>query len=170
MAKCKKHSLKQSSATPPCVSLPDLRRALDEIDREILTAMNRRAEIARQIGMDETLAKIEAVIGGLRRPFASAPGSIREPQPVAVSATVDQSGYCTAVERAKEYIAAGDVIQAVLSQRLAAEIHCRPLDLYRALRSLNPSPYMYYLQFEDCQIVGSSPEIVQRPPATFRSG
>ena len=94
------------------------------------------------------------------------------------TATVDQAGYCAAVERAKEYIAAGDVIQVVLSQRLAAEIHSRPFDLYRALRSLNPSPYMYFLQFEDCQIIGSSPEIlvterrgevVTRPLAGTRS-
>jgi len=62
------------------------------------------------------------------------------------------------VLRAKEYIAAGDAIQVVLSQRLSKKVNCDPFDIYRALRSLNPSPYMYYLTYGDLKIVGSSPE------------
>ncbi len=63
-----------------------------------------------------------------------------------------------AVLRAKEYIAAGDVIQVVLSQRLGVKVTGDPFDLYRVLRSLNPSPYMYYLTYGDLKIIGSSPE------------
>jgi anthranilate synthase component 1 len=67
-----------------------------------------------------------------------------------------------AVRRAKEYIFAGDVFQVVLSQRFQRKYQRDPLDLYRALRVINPSPYMYYLQFGDLRIAGSSPEILIR--------
>ena len=66
------------------------------------------------------------------------------------------------VRRIKDYIAAGDVMQVVLSQRLTIPFHATPLDLYRALRSLNPSPYMFYLDLDTFHIVGSSPEILAR--------
>jgi anthranilate synthase component I len=71
-----------------------------------------------------------------------------------------QAAFEDAVVRAKEYIAAGDIIQVVLSQRQAVEISSDPFDIYRALRSVNPSPYMFYLCFEECQLIGSSPEIL----------
>jgi anthranilate synthase component 1 len=70
--------------------------------------------------------------------------------------------YQAAVERIREYIIAGDVMQVVLSQRLSVPLKADPLDLYRALRTLNPSPYMYYLDLDDFHIVGSSPEILVR--------
>ncbi len=73
-----------------------------------------------------------------------------------------ESGFKAAVERIKEYIVEGDCMQVVLSQRLSIPFQAPPLDLYRALRGLNPSPYMYFLDFEDFQVVGSSPEILVR--------
>ncbi len=66
------------------------------------------------------------------------------------------------VERAKEYIRAGDIFQVVPSQRLSVGFNARPVDVYRALRALNPSPYMYFVDLGDTQIVGSSPEILAR--------
>lgn len=66
------------------------------------------------------------------------------------------------VERAKEYIRAGDVFQVVPSQRLSVGFNARPVDVYRALRAMNPSPYMYFVDLGDTQIVGSSPEILAR--------
>ena len=71
-----------------------------------------------------------------------------------------QQGFEDAVNKAKDYIVDGDVMQVVLSQRLSIPFHSRPLNLYRALRSLNPSPYMYYLDLDDFYVVGSSPEIL----------
>jgi anthranilate synthase component 1 len=71
-----------------------------------------------------------------------------------------QQGFEAAVRKAKEYIVEGDIMQVVLSQRLSIPFEARPLDLYRALRSLNPSPYMYYLDLGDFHVVGSSPEIL----------
>ncbi|MBM4206501.1 MAG: anthranilate synthase component I [Gammaproteobacteria bacterium] len=73
-----------------------------------------------------------------------------------------QDGYETAVRKAKEYITDGDIMQVVLSQRLSIPFTAPPLDLYRALRCLNPSPYMYFLNLADFHIVGSSPEILVR--------
>lgn len=67
-----------------------------------------------------------------------------------------------AVAKVKEYVLAGDIMQAVLSQRMSIPFKANPLDLYRALRCLNPSPYMYFLNLDDFHIVGSSPEILAR--------
>jgi len=73
-----------------------------------------------------------------------------------------QEGFESAVDRIKGYILEGDCMQVVLSQRLSIPFQARPLDLYRALRGLNPSPYMYFLDLGQFQIVGSSPEILTR--------
>jgi anthranilate synthase component 1 len=70
--------------------------------------------------------------------------------------------YEALVEKAKAYIRAGDIFQVVPSQRLSVPFHARPVDVYRALRALNPSPYMYFLDLGKTQIVGSSPEILVR--------
>ena len=98
-------------------------------------------------------------------------------QPVAIPGALEESrqvteddfesgftreGFETAVERIKEYIVEGDAMQVVLSQRLAVPFQAPPLDLYRALRGLNPSPYMFYLDLDDFHVVGSSPEILVR--------
>ncbi|MET0204903.1 MAG: anthranilate synthase component I [Casimicrobiaceae bacterium] len=83
----------------------------------------------------------------------------------AVTRPESESGadaYQAAVRRAKEYIAAGDIMQVVLSQRLRLPFTDSPLSLYRALRSVNPSPYMFYYDFGDFHVVGASPEILVR--------
>ncbi|MCW9023932.1 MAG: anthranilate synthase component I [Gammaproteobacteria bacterium] len=73
-----------------------------------------------------------------------------------------EESFKSAVNKAREYITDGDVMQVVLSQRLSIPFNARPLDLYRALRCLNPSPYMYYLDLGEFHVVGSSPEILVR--------
>ena len=73
-----------------------------------------------------------------------------------------KEGFMEAVEKSRKYISDGDIMQVVLSQRLSVPYYADPLDLYRALRSLNPSPYMYFLNLSEFQIVGSSPEILVR--------
>jgi len=77
-----------------------------------------------------------------------------------------EAGYKAAVTRAKEYIAAGDIMQVVISQRMSMPFDAPPLSLYRALRSLNPSPYMFYYDFGDFHVVGASPEILVRKEGT----
>jgi len=73
-----------------------------------------------------------------------------------------QEGFQQGVDRIKDYIVEGDAMQVVLSQRLSIPFNAPPIDLYRALRCLNPSPYMFYLNLKDFHIVGSSPEILVR--------
>ncbi|OQX52957.1 MAG: anthranilate synthase component I [Candidatus Omnitrophica bacterium 4484_213] len=73
-----------------------------------------------------------------------------------------QEGFKTAVSKAKERILQGDIIQVVLSQRWERELDCPPLNIYRALRCINPSPYMFYLNFKEVKLIGSSPEILVR--------
>ncbi|SIT68970.1 anthranilate synthase, component I [Ectothiorhodosinus mongolicus] len=93
------------------------------------------------------------------------------PEPLASQLSISESdfvsgfteeGFKQAVQRCKEYIVEGDVMQVVLSQRLSIPFQARPLDLYRALRGMNPSPYMFYLDLGDHQVVGASPEILVR--------
>jgi len=74
----------------------------------------------------------------------------------------DTERYLQMVSRAREYIAAGDIFQVVLSQRIDVESSAHPFTIYRALRTINPSPYMFYLDFLDHQIVGASPELLVR--------
>ncbi|MGB5641049.1 MAG: anthranilate synthase component I [Sedimenticolaceae bacterium] len=73
-----------------------------------------------------------------------------------------EAGFKRAVARIRQYILDGDCMQVVISQRLSIPFAAKPLDLYRALRGLNPSPYMYFLDFDEFQVVGSSPEILVR--------
>ena len=105
--------------------------------------------------------RIDGLIEQLRQPVRTPQSTVGKP----VSETdfvsgFTQQGFEAAVERSREYITNGDVMQVVLSQRLSITFSARPLDLYRALRSLNPSPYMYYLDLGGFHIVGSSPEIL----------
>jgi anthranilate synthase component 1 len=106
--------------------------------------------------------KIDSLVARLKQPIPTqtplpAPSSASQ-----VSSNLSRASFEASVVRAKEYIYAGDIIQAVLSQRLSRPIKAHPFALYRALRSLNPSPYMYCLQLGDFHIVGSSPELLVR--------
>ncbi len=74
----------------------------------------------------------------------------------------NREDFIAAVEKSKEYILAGDIFQVVLSQRMSVPYEGRPLDVYRSLRALNPSPYMYFIDLGETQIVGSSPEVLVR--------
>ncbi len=80
----------------------------------------------------------------------------------AFTSNTTREQYMDMVVRAKEYIHAGDIFQVVLSQRLSTRLRGDPFDLYRALRRVNPSPYMFYLQFGDLKVAGSSPEVLVR--------
>jgi anthranilate synthase component 1 len=79
-----------------------------------------------------------------------------------VSMSFTQQEFEQAVDKCKDLIKSGDIMQVVLSQRMSTHFNARPLDVYRALRASNPSPYMYFMDFEDYQVVGSSPEVLVR--------
>ena len=99
---------------------------------------------------------VERLSAPLEPPPAMKPAGPGAP----VSSNFTQEDYEAAVEKAKEYIVAGDIIQVVPSQRLARKTDAHPFQIYRALRSINPSPYMYYLHLDDFHIVGASIENV----------
>jgi anthranilate synthase component 1 len=107
----------------------------------------------------EAIAKIDRLIARLRQPVP--PRSRRQPplEPATLTSNFTKEAYERVVERAKEYIRAGDIIQVVPSQRFEAPIGVEPFDIYRALRTVNPSPYMFYLKFRDLRLIGSSPEV-----------
>jgi anthranilate synthase component 1 len=83
-----------------------------------------------------------------------------KPKPLKVTSNFTRSQYMGAVRKAKAYIRAGDVFQVVVSQRFSAKTKAEPFDIYRELRALNPSPYLFYLQLNDVAVVGSSPEML----------
>lgn len=105
-------------------------------------------------------ARLKELLAQLRTP-----APIPEEKPATSQPAVSIFGeapFKQAVAKAKEYIAEGDIMQVVLSQRMTKPFSASPLSLYRALRTLNPSPYMYYFDFEDFHVVGASPEILTR--------
>lgn len=105
-------------------------------------------------------ARLRELLQKLREPVAIPPDS-SAPSAAAVSG-FGQEAYHIAVERAKKYIYEGDIMQVVPSQRMVKTLRTTPLALYRALRTLNPSPYMFYFDFDEFHVVGASPEILAR--------
>ena len=105
-------------------------------------------------------ARLRELLLALRAPV-EIPTETPQPERQAQSA-FGEARFKAAVERAKQYIYDGDVMQVVLSQRMSMPFAAEPLALYRALRTLNPSPYMFYFDFDDFHVVGASPEILVR--------
>ncbi len=136
--------------------------AFDHVQHRILVIANAR------ISGDEDLralyqfacAKIAFVERELERPLSVT--TAREDGPLVLSSNQTQAEYEAAVRTAKGHIAAGDVYQVVLSQRFEAEIAAEPFTVYRALRHVNPSPYMFFVRCGARSIVGSSPEMLVR--------
>jgi anthranilate synthase component 1 len=109
---------------------------------------------------DAANARLDAVLADLRAPMTPpVPG---EPEEISFSTPVSRADYAQVVEKAKGYIEAGDIFQAVAAHRFRAEFRRDPFALYRSLRRTNPSPFLFYLEFGDFQLVGSSPEILVR--------
>ncbi|MEO7727686.1 MAG: anthranilate synthase component I [Burkholderiales bacterium] len=104
--------------------------------------------------------RLAALLTKLRSPV-NIPGDKPAKSEPAVSG-FGEASYLAAVERAKRYIFDGDIMQVVPSQRMSKRLNTTPLALYRALRTINPSPYMFYFDFGDFQVVGASPEILVR--------
>jgi anthranilate synthase component 1 len=112
----------------------------------------------------ETRSQLDASLDGARR---------KTPRraPLRVTSNMTRRQYLAAVRKAKRYIRAGDIFQVVISQRFSARTSADPFEIYRALRVLNPSPYMYFLKLDTTAIVGSSPEMlvkVQDREASYR--
>ncbi len=114
---------------------------------------------------ENTIRKILALEEKLRLPLPKAEkpeGKKNSASPLSFESNMEEEEHKQAVTRIKRYIHEGDAIQVVFSQRLKFSINCDPFAIYRALRTVNPSPYMYYLKFDELQVVGSSPEVLVR--------
>ncbi len=165
---------KAPPSAPGLAGVPDIELLLTE---ELAVVDNLAGKIYLIVYADpgerDAYARARDRLQALRR-------KLREPVPIpfqtATAVTQAESefgaeGFQRAVARAKEYIAAGDIMQVVLSQRIRRPYTSSPLSLYRALRSLNPSPYMFYYDFGGFHVVGASPEILVRkegPTVTLR--
>jgi anthranilate synthase component I len=135
----------------------------DNVRQKIKVVSNAHLDTGKtvQAAYEEATAKIDAIIGKLKVPL---PPQVDNPaaRRVAFTSNVTREEFEEAVVKAKEYVRAGDIIQVVLSQRFSGELTVDPLDIYRVLRTLNPSPYMFFLRLEDTLVVGASPEVMVR--------
>lgn len=111
---------------------------------------------------DQTINKIDKIIHLLRMPVEVKERYGKVKNESSLHSNMTPESFKNIVRRAKEYIVAGDIIQVVLSQRFHTENGIDPIDLYRALRYVNPSPYLFFLKFEDMFLIGSSPEVMVR--------
>jgi anthranilate synthase component 1 len=109
--------------------------------------------------IDAMIRRLERPLPRIKRSEVIRTGENKSPE---VSSNFSREDYLKLVEKAKEYIVAGDIIQVVPSQRFARPTSASPLNIYRSLRAINPSPYMYYLDLDQFHIVGASPELLVR--------
>src|SRR4051794_1436300 len=136
--------------------ISDVLLAFDHFTHTVTVLANVFAEGDIDASYASAVAAIADVRERLAAPVPRTPAARRDPPRYA--SNLGSDGYAEAVERVKEYIRAGDAYQVVPSQRWSAKLPCDPFSIYRGLRAVNPSPYMYFLDFEDFQIAGASPE------------
>jgi anthranilate synthase component 1 len=112
---------------------------------------------------EDALDEIKTIVTSLQNEADNLETSFKEPTGlIDFDSNFTKKDYLNAVSRIKNYIEEGDVMQVVLAQDFSLPFNKNPFELYKAVRKLNPSPYMYYLDLEECQVVGSSPEILVR--------
>jgi anthranilate synthase component I len=135
----------------------------DNIRQKIKVVSNAHVEPGTRLqeAYDAATAKIDAIIKKLKAPLNTI-NSLPSVNKVSFSSNVTRQAFEESVLKAKEYVKAGDIIQVVLSQRFSAELTVDPFNIYRALRTLNPSPYMFFLRLDDTLMVGASPEVMVR--------
>jgi len=142
---------------------PELVVVFDHLKHRLLLIANTLPGGEPEVAYRRAQALLDRAVERLRGPVPLPPGlPWTRPRPLEVRACQTQAEFEAAVERAQAYIRKGDAFQVVLSQRWEARVRSRPLDIYRALRMLNPSPYMFYLAFGDLKVIGASPELLVR--------
>lgn len=142
--------------------LPDTLVIFDHAKHQITVMAQAYKSDNIHAAYDDALERIDALIETLRGPLPPIPTAAR-PMNATPQSNMTQEQYETSVRAAKEYIAAGDAFQIVLSQRFAQETSAPPLAIYRALRATNPSPYMFFLNFaNEFVLMGASPEMMVR--------
>ncbi len=113
---------------------------------------------------EDAIKRIDGIIKKLRTPVMELSDDITEKGDINIkfSSNFKKTDFIKAVEICKEYIRAGDIIQVVISQRLQTQTTVKPINIYRALRVINPSPYMFYIKMKKLELIGSSPEVMVR--------
>jgi anthranilate synthase component 1 len=141
------------------VAFDNLKHTIKVIDNVWLDA-----KVSLRQAYEESAARIREVVASLKKkPRGIEPRDVNQAGGQRkFKSNLSRREFHEAVDRAKEYIRAGDIIQAVLCQRLETETGTDPFEIYRALRFINPSPYMFYLELEDLRVIGSSPETMVR--------
>ena len=143
--------------------LTDTILIFDHVDHKIKVVSNAHIAGDPAKSYDEAIVKIDKIMACLKAPSKEASYKLKhEALPLMVKSNFTKEEFENVVKKAKAYIKKGDIIQVVPSQRFEAPIQSHPFSIYRALRSINPSPYMYYLKLKDFSMVGSSPEIMVR--------
>ena len=133
----------------------------DHLRHKISVVSHARIDGDIERGYADAVARIDEIVRRLQSPLTLPPPERSAPsQRLATTSSVSPEEFGDMVNQVKEYIIAGDVIQTVVSQRLSRPTTADPFQIYRSLRAINPSPYMYYLQLDDFQIVGASPEML----------
>jgi anthranilate synthase component I len=150
---------------PECVFVfTDTMIIFDHVQHKMKIVANNYIDGPIESVYKQAVTKIESIVSRLSKksPLESdgANGRTTSLQDKEVESNFTQEEFETAVRSCKEYIAAGDAFQVVLSQRLRRKTSARPFDIYRALRMLNPSPYLFYLDLGGFQLIGSSPEML----------
>ena len=141
---------------------PDVVLVFDNFRHRLRLVVNTRPEGNPDRAYRDAVATIDEMLARLAQPAPAPAASPAGNGEVVFTSNVGEKKFRAAVEQAKEHIRAGDVVQVVLAHRLEATAAAAPFDVYRALRVLNPSPYMFYLRFPDRAVAGSSPEILVR--------
>ena len=132
----------------------------DHVLQKIRVVSYARLEGGVERGYSEAVRRIEDIVDRLNGPLEMPTRPKGTPLNAEVESNMSRREYESMVEAVKEYVVAGDVIQAVVAQRFRRPTSAHPFQIYRALRAINPSPYMYYLDLDGFQIVGASPELL----------
>jgi anthranilate synthase component 1 len=135
----------------------------DTMSQKIKVVSNAHLEgdTTPEVAYRRATENITAIIKRLRTPLPACTTQASG-RKVELCSNVARADFEASVERAKEYVRSGDIIQVVLSQRFSGQLSADPLDIYRVLRTLNPSPYMFFLRLDDTVIAGASPEVMVR--------
>ncbi len=129
---------------------------------KVLSNVHLRDGIDPAEAYQRAVQRIDDLIDLLRRPLPARGGRHDREATGELVSNFSREDFKAAVGRCKDYVRAGDVIQVVLSQRFSGSLDADPFDIYRALRTINPSPYMFYLQFNETRVIGASPEVLVR--------
>ncbi len=136
----------------------------DSVQQNLTIVCNvwKRDDTAAEKLYSQACRRIDQIVALLKEPIPPPFTTQQQSAEHQFTSNMDEAGFAAMVRQAQEYILAGDIIQVVLSQRFHAETTLSPFALYRALRHINPSPYLFYLRHKDMVLIGSSPEILVR--------